>query len=729
MYDRVETSPQNISVSDGDYLILWLDDLDLPPPVSQPDGPLNASAIMTSCNDYIRVYEMDSEQKSHDMALLCGNIDQFDPQSRYIVSECGKDVYIELSFTLEMPETGSDTGRGYQILYTAGYRDGNGTNVDVQETGMVASLQFPHKCPSLYSVGFDSLGQDLDLEITVLYFDGGETCAGGFLYIDANEHSLCGGHLTDFRKTVIRTSTAKMWLFSVNFILIYKAVAPVTISLHTGTYIHLLQPANDTIEEGATCEWKIQGPEGTLLQISFHNCRDYPPSPAYCTHHGVYFIDGSGAMLFYHCPNTNSLYFLGNYVIINSLSNVMYVRVHNVSNDTFVNFQGEIVYLTNSDTIAAERPDPIIEFTCEDSHGITTSEVSTQSVTNSFPMTSGTPNPTIASISPDIGIVAGGTRITVDGQNFPQLNVLMTYGDYATVSLEQCSLTTCFVMTPPGNSSDVGIQLPISLTFQGQACITTSFTFTYKPNPQVNSIYPLKTLSAGGTTLTVDGEGFESVNDPQLIVHMKHIIKDSGIQNKTMFTSSCTVNASDTLKCPTPEVVIPAQFRINADEKNELDEQEAETDADYALNTEGESLKFYLGIKLDGDQTYTDLRESLPEYSQIKVLEPEFKTFKETKEVSSREHLQITGKRLSDGLDITDYTVKIGAGTCTVVDLTANELFCMIPEEEALEDNDEHSVLVHPGTNISPQLIGIFISYLLIMCFSCLHLSNINMST
>ena len=82
----------------------------------------------------------------------------------------------------------------------------------------------------------------------------------------------------------------------------------------------------------------------------------------------------------------------------------------------------------------------------------------------------------------------------------------------------------------------------------------------------------------------------------------------------------CAVNDSDTLKCPTPELDIPEQFKIAFDDQNEMDNQQSTTgdqnsDANYLLDIEGESLEFYLGIKLDGDQSYNDLRESLPEYS------------------------------------------------------------------------------------------------------------------
>ena len=357
MYERVASPPQHISVSDGDYLILWLDDLDLPPPFAQPDVPLNASTIMTSCQDYIRVYEVDAEQKSHDMALLCGSINQFHPQSHYIVSEFGKDVYIELNITLH---TLNNTGPGFQIMYTAGYlacSHFREVDVNAQGTGMVASQQFPHnKCSYTYMI-FDSLGQDLYLEITLLYYEGG-TCAGTFLQI---LHAfICGGHPDDFHKTVITLKRDLIHLRKGNFILTFKVVASLTHDVFTGNYFEL---DYDTKEEGATCEWKIQGPQGTLLVITIGVFQQYQPSPDYCTYHGAYFMDGSGVMLFYHCPDTNKLTEGSE---ITALSNVMYVRVHNVSQKAYVNFVGAIAYYTNSLTTEADRPEPTVEFKCYD---------------------------------------------------------------------------------------------------------------------------------------------------------------------------------------------------------------------------------------------------------------------------------------------------------------------------------------------------------------------------
>ena len=352
----------------------------------------------------------------------------------------------------------------------------------------------------------------------MLYIDGGGSCLSGILAVVNRKTlmlALCGGRSVDFQQTTILSSTSSrpMYAWNVKFILSYKLVNPILSSLSTGTYVEL---DYNTIEEGATCEWKIQGPEGTLLGVYFTEAQEYAPSPDYCTYHGVYFMDGSGTMLFYHCPDTNKIFYNGFGSSIIALSNVLFVRVHNVSQEAYVYFKFYIGYYTNSSTIAADPPNPIVECACHDPLRTITSEPLTQAITCSSSMTSAMPsstklsltttavkqNPRVANISPYVGIQAGGTRITVTGQNFPQVNVFMTYGDYSTASLEKCSQTTCLVMTTHGNSSDIGIQLPISVIFLGQERIRTPFTFTYKPNPQVNSIHPLKTLAAGGTTLT-----------------------------------------------------------------------------------------------------------------------------------------------------------------------------------------------------------------------------------
>ena len=316
------------------------------------------------------------------------------------------------------------------------------------------------------------------------------------------------------------------------------------------------------------------------------------------------------------------------------------------------------------------------------------------------------PAPTVTRISPEIGILAGGTRLTLTGQNFPPSQVILLYGNYSATSIEACSPTTCIVLTPTAEPEDVENQLQITVIFPGYTPIPIHFVFVYKTNPQVNSVYPLKTLVAGGTTLTVQGEGFNAVSNPELIVYLIHTIKLYATIVNTNFTSSCTVKSPDTLKCPTPKLDLPNQFHeYVSTQEGSSDNEDSES---YRWEIPGESLDFKLGILLDGDESYVDLSGSLPGYSLINVyvLEPEFDTFSGTKEVENRELLRVTGKRLDDGLDITDYTVKIGDGVCTMDVLSNNELLCVIPSEDSLAEEEDYSVLVHPGVNLGPAIIG-----------------------
>ena len=382
------------------------------------------------------------------------------------------------------------------------------------------------------------------------------------------------------------------------------------------------------------------------------------------------------------------------------MSNVMYVRLYNASRKTDMYFKFATGFYVKDGIAPPNSEATTVEFHCYESTSDPSIPITGSSPTTTLPFM-------IRSISPGAGILAGGTRITIMGQHFIPCFVLMSFLEYVANISEPCSPTNSFVTTPPGGAADIGNQLRISLTFNSQDPIATYFTFTYRPNPRVNSIHPLKTLVVGGTTRIVEGKGFETLTEPRLIVRLTHMITDplNDRQTDTTFTSLCEINASGILKCPTPKINIPDHFMHNSEQLTAVNDQESNA---YTWNIDGESLEFYLGIKLDGDHTYEDLSVSLPQYSQIRVyiLEPEFNRFTETREVSSNEHLQLTEKRLTNGLDITDYAVRIGTRACTVVELTVNELICVTPEDEDQEKEDELSVLVHPGTNLSPQLTG-----------------------
>ena len=185
MYDRdTNFSTQAVTKYYEDNILLWLDDLDLPPPLAQSDAPLSATAIMASCTEYIRVYEEDTDAFSvRDIAILCGSINQLDSEARFIKpTEYADtaDIYIEMNFDLERAETLNFTGRGCRILYTAGYPecDDQPVSINLEEAwgvGLITSTIYD-MCSKDTHIQFTFLTKCNKVEITILYFDSAPTC-------------------------------------------------------------------------------------------------------------------------------------------------------------------------------------------------------------------------------------------------------------------------------------------------------------------------------------------------------------------------------------------------------------------------------------------------------------------------------------------------------------------------------------------------------------------------
>ena len=134
---------------------------------------------------------------------------------------------------------------------------------------------------------------------------------------------------------------------------------------------------------------------------------------------------------------------------------------------------------------------------------------------------------------------------------------------------------------------------------------------------------------------------------------------------------------------------------------------------DFQLQIDGEKLDFYLGFVLDGEKSFKNLSEALPDLPglTIYVQLPEFDPFQpEVLQYKPTERIHISGKRLDQGLQVTDYRVTVGVSDCGELDLTSTELSCLPPEDEPTAEGEtaerKHSVLVYPGTNIKKHHIG-----------------------
>ena len=111
--------------------------------------------------------------------------------------------------------------------------------------------------------------------------------------------------------------------------------------------------------------------------------------------------------------------------------------------------------------------------------------------------------PTITSISPSAGALAGGTTITITGTGFitaPTIKI----GGVTCTSPTYVSATSATCITP---AASAGTSTVVITNSDSQPSIS-AVSYTYRPAAIVTNIVPPKGPATGGTLLTVSGTGF-----------------------------------------------------------------------------------------------------------------------------------------------------------------------------------------------------------------------------
>ncbi|MCX7618674.1 Calx-beta domain-containing protein, partial [Tepidiforma sp.] len=127
--------------------------------------------------------------------------------------------------------------------------------------------------------------------------------------------------------------------------------------------------------------------------------------------------------------------------------------------------------------------------------------------TATLTITDSTNIPVITSIVPGAGPVAGGTPVTITGQNFTGATSV-TFNGVPCTSLVVVSATTITCVTPP---NPAGVAEVVVTTPNGQNVTTgTANDFIYTAGPTVTAISPTQGLCNGATVVTVTGTGFTS---------------------------------------------------------------------------------------------------------------------------------------------------------------------------------------------------------------------------
>jgi hypothetical protein len=111
--------------------------------------------------------------------------------------------------------------------------------------------------------------------------------------------------------------------------------------------------------------------------------------------------------------------------------------------------------------------------------------------------------PTVTSVSPNTGPVAGGTAVTLTGANFAS-GATVTFGGTAATNVVVTNSTTITATTPAHAAGSVAVTVTNSNGLSGN--LATGFT--YVAQPTVTGVSPNSGTTAGGTAVTITGTNF-----------------------------------------------------------------------------------------------------------------------------------------------------------------------------------------------------------------------------
>ncbi|MGB8891012.1 MAG: IPT/TIG domain-containing protein, partial [Methanoregula sp.] len=112
--------------------------------------------------------------------------------------------------------------------------------------------------------------------------------------------------------------------------------------------------------------------------------------------------------------------------------------------------------------------------------------------------------PTISSISPTSGPIAGGTSVAITGTSFTSATAVM-FGSSQATTFTVNNATSLNATSPAGSAGTVNITVT---TPGGTSATSSADQFTYAAAPTISSISPTSGPIAGGTSVAITGTSF-----------------------------------------------------------------------------------------------------------------------------------------------------------------------------------------------------------------------------
>ena len=148
------------------------------------------------------------------------------------------------------------------------------------------------------------------------------------------------------------------------------------------------------------------------------------------------------------------------------------------------------------------------------------------------------PLPTVTSVVPSSGVLAGGGIVTVNGTGFTSASVATVGGQ----SVSPCPGSPCFnnvsatqitIDAFPSSGSPATVDITVTTPF-GTSATSSADSYTYMPVPTVTVVSPNAGSPAGGNTVTLTGTGFEFGTFAATIVSV------AGVGNPSFTVNSAT---------------------------------------------------------------------------------------------------------------------------------------------------------------------------------------------
>ena len=135
---------------------------------------------------------------------------------------------------------------------------------------------------------------------------------------------------------------------------------------------------------------------------------------------------------------------------------------------------------------------------------VTNTDAQSGSLNNGYTYTASNPAPTVGSITPNSGPVAGGTSVTITGTGF-LAGATVSLGGTAATNVNVAGSTSLTATTAAHAAGAVSVAVTNSDAQSGT--LTNGYTYR-NPAPTVTSITPNAGTTAGGTSVTITGTSF-----------------------------------------------------------------------------------------------------------------------------------------------------------------------------------------------------------------------------